>query len=401
MFGMFSTALASNKEAATTSNTDINTSQIPSTSGGPGAAALHATGNKKLRIGDYKLNIELPIKNHKTAIAYIATGGTISAEGTTHSYKAGKRSASQLLGAIKTPHNVRIDATDAYAIDSKDIETKYWFALRKEVLEKIDKADSIVISHGSDTLALSAFFLSLTVPAEKLASKRIILTGSMKPANAPNPDGPKNLSDAFHLAKNNEISGVLCIMNGEIFSPPYFEKKHTTAVDAFKSINPKIIGRPSRSAPPMKHQPMPPAHTFDLDGISDLPIARVIQSQAGIPTSQVIKDIRQAIKDGAKAIVYAGTGNGTIHKDIEAELMVVAKTIPVVRSTKVGDGEVIRNGAVQDDDVGFICSGKLTPDLACLLVQVAMAAGEKDGKTMDTEALRKIFDAYQSSVVAN
>jgi L-asparaginase len=366
----------------------------------PGDAAAIVTGskNKRIKIFGYKTNISTLIKNEKprTDIAYIATGGTISAEGTDHSYTAGARTAAALLGPIKKPHNVRIAAFDAYSIDSKDIQAKHWFTLRNEVLEKLEKNDSIVITHGSDTLALTAFFLSLTIDPARLANKTIVLTGSMKPANSKNADGPQNLSDAFYLAKSRKVQGVVCVMNGEIFSPPYFDKKHTEAVDAFKPVNGKRVGKIHGDNQKIKNPPLQVPRTFDLTGVTELPRVKIITAEPTQEPRETMGDILHAWLEGHEAIVYAGTGNGTIHEQIQKELANMTESRTIIRSSKVGDGEVTRNGAVNDDEAGFVCSGKLTPDMASMLAKVALAWATKEGVKMDTEELKKIFDDYQS-----
>jgi L-asparaginase len=389
--------------AATSSRSNNNAMTLPT--GGPGGASVMTTGskNRRLKLFEDRIILPTPFKNNKarTNIAYIATGGTISAEGTDHTYTAGARTAADLLGPIKKPHNVRIEASDAFSIDSKDIEAKHWIQLRDKVLAKLhdtdNPVDSIVITHGSDTLALSAFFLSLTLDPAEIGNRTIVFTGSMKPANSNDADGPDNLSNAFYLAKSRKAQGVVCVMDKEIFSPPYFDKKHTESKDAFKPVNGKRIGKINGDNQKIKHPPAPVPRTFDLTDVKELPMVRKITAEPTATVEALKKDIWNALLlDGAKAIVYAGTGNGTIHAEIEQELKTIANFIPVIRSTKVGDGEVTRNGAVQDDEAGFICSGKLIPDMACMLAKVAIAEAEKDGKTMDTATLNKIFEEYQS-----
>ncbi len=109
--------------------------------------------------------------------------------------------------------------------------------------------------------------------------------------------------------------------------------------------------------------------------------------------------IRAAVALGAEGIVYAGTGNGTMNETVATELKAQAAAGRlVIRSTKVGDGEVIRNGAFQDDEHGTAASGKLGPDMARLLAQLAIADARhtQPGTAVDMGEVRKVFDPYQS-----
>lgn len=365
---------------------------------------------KKIRFGDYKLNIAIPgTVNRKPAIEYIPLGGTISAEGTEHDYKAGERSGKALLGTAHIPHNVRITVEDnpPFTMDSKDLSPEHLLALRSNILKKLETADSIVLTHGSDTMAVSAFFLHLTIPKEQMTGKKIIFAGSMKPANFEKPDGPTNLSNALRLAKTPNLQGIMVVMNasGEVFSPPYFDKKHTDTVAAFKAVNSKPAAHITRipllnkHVVSIKNEPAAPARTFDIGDTQNLPYVPVIQSQASVDPATIIEDIQTKIGKGARAIVYAGTGNGTIHRDIEAAIPgIIAQTgVPIIRATKVGDGEVTRNDTFKDDLHGTICAGKLVPDMAVILAQVALAEAAHQGSGMASDALRTAFDDYQTA----
>ena len=374
-----------------------------------------ALPRKKLRFGDYKLNIEIPgTANRKPVIAFIPLGGTISAEGqgSEHSYTAGKRSGKDLLGTAHVPHNVQVilEGSPPFKMDSKDLSPQDLLKLRNTVMEKLETADSIVLTHGSDTMATTAFFLQLTIPLtipkEKMAGKKIIIAGSMKPADFKKPDGPTNLSNAFRLAKSANGQGIMVVMNasGEVFSPPYFEKKHTDAVAAFKVVNGKPVAHITRipllnkHVVSIKNEPAAPARIFDIGDAQNLPYVPVILSQASVEPETIIKDIRAKINEGARAIVFAGTGNGTIHKDIEAAIpgIIAEKGVPIIRATKVGDGEVTRNDTFNDDVHGSICAGKLVPDMAAILAQVAIAEALHQGGEINNDALRTVFDSYQT-----
>ncbi|HEV2610210.1 MAG TPA: asparaginase domain-containing protein [Noviherbaspirillum sp.] len=394
--------------------------------------------NKRISLGDFKLDLPIPgTENRKTRILFFATGGTISAKGTSDfTYDPGAVGARQMIGAARKPRNTRIEPHDVFRIDSKSIEPKHWLVLQRQVisaLDAIEKGDAIVIAHGTDTMEMTAAFLHFTVPGEKLEGKKIVFVGSMKPSDSATPDGEKNLRDALRLAKSKTFSGIVAMMNGKIFSPPYFRKGHTVDVDAFKRINGLEIGKLKNGKVIIRNQPVAASWTANIDMLADhpqdamLPNVPVIHVQSNATVAEMKNRIANEIRPSAAtrsagndfshsddeqrmpsrpagAIVVAGTGNGTMHDDIEQYLAKVG--IPVVRASKVGDGEVVRNGAAKDDALGprqddrearnFVCAGKLMPETAALLVQLAMVDAESRGIPLTADRLRERFAEYQS-----
>jgi L-asparaginase len=358
---------------------------------------------RRVRIGDFKLNVQVPFttKKPKDPLLYIATGGTISATGSRHTYEAGKLAGKDCLRGVRLPHNVDVEVVDLFAKDSKDIEAQDWRSLRDLVLRRIGSVRGVVVSHGSDTLALTAQYLQLTLPPATLAGKKVVLTGAMKPASDPRPDGPGNLSDAFHLARSRRGQGVLATLAGRIYAPPGFAKKHTTSVQAFQPLNAPPVGTIRHGKVSITHPPEPPPRTFEPGDAKELPVVHTFHSEPGVAPARAIAHLRRAFDEGAQGIVYAGTGNGTVHHAVESELSrLAAEGRLVVRSSGTGDGEVIRNGAFPDDRHGVACSGRLAPDQARLLAQLALAdAGQRaaaNGTAPDVAAVRSVFDAYQS-----
>jgi L-asparaginase len=362
------------------------------------------TGRKHLKLFGKKFNVEVPVENYKTRIAYIPLGGTISATGTDHSYTAGKTSGKELLEACQKYRPSKIDvevSKSPYNIDSKDIKTEDLFKLRDEVQELLKTHDRIVITHGSDTLSLAAFFLGLTLDPELMKDKTIVFSGAMKPANSPQKDGPRNLGHALRLAKTLDVKGVVCVMDGLILGPPYFDKKHTTDVGAFKPVMQPKIGKFKGNEPKIKNPPAAPKHYFDLDGVNTLPVVRDFTQQHFISADLIVDDMERSVAQEdeakrAKALVYAANGNGAIHSDVEMRIKNLAKGVPLIRATKVGNGEVSRNGAFKDDESGTICAGQLLPEMAALLVQAAMAEAKKHDIDLSIDQVRELFDAYQT-----
>ncbi|HVK54323.1 MAG TPA: asparaginase domain-containing protein [Burkholderiales bacterium] len=297
-----------------------------------------------------------------------------------------ERKADALLGAVKSPNKKNIEARNIFedgGVVSKDIQdsyANYLFALRNEIINKSGDSDSIVISHDAneiDKLPGTAFFLQRTLPAEILRTKKIVLTGSMKAADEKNPDGPENLSNSLFLADSDEGKGVLVQMDGKIFLPFDVDQTHTQDADSFQSVNKEIVGTVKRDKVEINNLPNEQLPTFNLTGVTKLPAVVVIHADPHSPPENTIKLIRSAFRNGAEAVVYAGTGNGEVHSEIEGELerLATQEQRVIIRSSIAG-GAVVRNGAFQDDERGTICSGKLGPDKAALLAQMALAAAK-------------------------
>jgi L-asparaginase len=350
-----------------------------------------------------KLQAQLTGSRPVETIAYFATGGTISATGTEHTYQAGSLSGHECLAGVKLPSRIHAEVEDVAAIDSKDLSAAHLRDYRNAIAERLQDTQNpvraAVVTHGSDTLSTTAFYLHSTLPPELLAEKKIVLTASMKPANVADPDGPRNLRDAFILAGSSKGHGVLATLDGKIYAPPGFEKKHTTSVSAFQTVNAELVGTVRKGRVSIRNEPAPPPRTFNPGDAGELPVVTTIYSEPGVKPAFTVGMIKAAVEQGAEGIVYAGTGNGTINEMVADELKrQAADGRLVVRSTKVGDGEVIRNGAFQDDQHGTAASGKLGPDMARLLAQMALADARqaRPGAPVDMGEIRKVFDPYQS-----
>jgi L-asparaginase len=368
----------------------------------PTTGAEAPAPRRKLRLGDHKFNVEIPFttRKPKDELLYIATGGTISATGSRYTYDAGALTGEECLQGVRRPHNVNVTVANLFAKDSKDIEARDWHRLRDFILQKIDSVRGIVVSHGTDTLALTASYLHWTIPPQALEGKKVVLTGAMLPASEPHRDGPANLSDAFFLARSRKAQGVLTTLGGAIYAPPDFAKKHTTSAQAFQPVDQRQVGTIRNGKVSLTQAPHPAPRTFQPAHPEELPIVNVIPAEPGVPPSNTVRRIRDAIAADAQGIVYAGTGNGTIHKDVAAELSrQAAAGHLIVRASGVGDGEVIRNGAFPDDEHRIACAGRLMPDQARLLAQLALDEARHAAAPdtpLDLAALHSVFDPYQS-----
>ena len=248
----------------------------------------------------------------KPRIHLITTGGTIagtSASATdTTDYRAGSLTAEQLLASVPALTDIaEIDVENLYSIDSKDMTPEHWLGLARATqtaLER-DDVDGVVITHGTDTLEESAFFLDLVLQSEK----PVVFTCAMRPATALSPDGPMNLFGAVSVAAHPEAAGlgVLVVANDRIHAAREVTKAHTQAVDAFISADTGPIGwaRP----PAITRRPVCAAdQAVGLDSFDVLARVDILTVAAGSSP-----DLLQACVDaGALGVVLALPGNASL-----------------------------------------------------------------------------------------
>ncbi len=327
----------------------------------------------------------------KPNVIILATGGTIAgnaAEGTaTTGYKAGALGIDVLLKAVPAISDyAHVTGEQIAAIDSKDMTDEIWLKLARMVNEllALEDVDGLVITHGTDTLEETAYFLNLTVHSRK----PVVITGAMRPATAISADGPMNLLNAVRLAACPQAydRGVLVCLNDQIDSARNVTKAHTTSLDTFRSpLGP--LGYMNDGQPTF-YNTVDRRHAgnteFDVTNATSLPYVKIIYGHANDDALFV----DAAIQAGVQGIVYAGTGNGSIHKDAEEALAQASKAgIVVVRSTHAGSGTVIP--AEQSYiDAGFLNGDSLNPQKCRILLQLALM------KTSDRSQIQKMFYEY-------
>jgi len=327
-------------------------------------------------------------------IALIGTGGTIAGAGTapeaaaSAAYRSAVVSASDLLAAVPGLQRLaRLQAEQLLQIDSADFTDDKLLRLAHRVaaLCARDDVDGVVVTHGTDTMEESAYFLHLTVNS----AKPIVLTGAMRPGTAPAADGPANLLHAVAVAAHPSSAGrgVLVVMNEEVHSARDVTKVHSMRLDAFASPH-GLLGTVVEGAPRWYRAVTRP-HTlhseFDLAAIDALPLVGVVTSHGNM--RREIFDAWVAM--GARAIVYAGFGGGTVPeylKPVFHELC--ASGVPIVRCSRVGAGPVIRNASFDDDACGSVVADDQNPPRARLLAALALT------RTQEAGELQKIFDRY-------
>jgi L-asparaginase len=274
-------------------------------------------------------------------------------------------------------------------VPSQDISEAIWLALAARIRHIIDQdeAEGVVITHGTDTLEETAFFLHNVLPADK----PVVLTGAMRPSDAPDADGPADLRAAVQVAAGplSRGRGVLVVMNGAIHDPRWVVKTHTTAVQAFESPEAGPVGAVTSNADSAAIRYFAPVSVarrvpFALPQTALLPRVMIVYAHADMDAALV----DHALQDGVRGIVLAGLGNGNAPQAVLAALArAVRQGVSVVRASRVSAGRVSRNVEVDDDASGFVAAGSLNPQKARVLLQLSIA----DGITAP-DAVQREFD---------
>lgn len=327
-------------------------------------------------------------------VLVLSTGGTIAGKSNGQSaigYDAGAVSGEDLIEAVPGIDKLARLKTDQVAnIGSQNMNDRVWHALATRILKACadNEADAIVVTHGTDTMEETAFFLQNVIGPDC----PVILTGAMRPSTAISADGPANLYEAVKLAATPDVRerGVMVVLNDTIHDARWVTKTNTTSLQTFKSPNQGPIGAvdpasvrfltaPNLSPAKLNGPESSRAHharaKFQLPAKAELPRVEIVYAHSNMDSRQ----IDNAVKDGAKGIVLAGVGDGNTSDEAIAGLArAVKKGVLVVRSSHVGSGFVNRNVEVPDDTYGFAVSYDLNPQKARILLQLLLASGETD-----------------------
>jgi len=315
-------------------------------------------------------------ENGKRNVVILATGGTIAgaaATGTQAGYTSGAVTIDAMIAGVPgLTELASIKGEQIANVGSQDMSFDILLKLAKRINElgRSNAVDGIVITHGTDTMEESAFFLNLTVKTDK----PVVMVGSMRPSTAVSADGPLNLYNAVGVAADEKARGrgVLVVMNDQIHGAHSLTKTSTTAVQTFMSPVRGIVGMANYgkndffSTPTWKHTTQ---SEFDISSVTQMPRVDIIM--ASVDMSPDLIDC--AVAKGAKGIVVAGVGNGNMNKAaVDAAVRAVKKGVTVVRSSRVATGSVGRNVELEDDKLGFIASDELNPQKARILLALAL-----------------------------
>jgi L-asparaginase len=329
----------------------------------------------------------------KPKISILATGGTIAGAQSSTSdagYKSGAFSVNDLIKAVPTMTNFAdLSGEQVANIGSQTMNHEVWLKLAKRVNEVLaGDVDGVVITHGTDTMEETAYFLSLVVKSDK----PVVLVGSMRPATAIGADGPANLYNAVALAADPAARGrgPLVFLNDSIHYARETQKTHTTHLDTFRSPNRGLAGV-MNTGKAFFYNKNTTRHSkgseFSVDNltVTNLPYVEIVYSYANFG-GDTIDDM---VKRGAKGIVLAGVGDGNTTDAALAALKKAAQAgVVVVRSSRVGSGIVDRNVEIKDDEMGFITAMELNPQKARILLMLGLT------KTKDLKQLQKMFTEY-------
>ncbi len=329
----------------------------------------------------------------KPKIVILATGGTIAgvaAEKTaTGGYKAGELGIQTLINAVPEAKKLaNLTGEQVVNIDSQNMNPAIWLTLANKINKLLSSGtDGIVITHGTDTLEETAYFLNLTVKSKK----PVVVVGSMRPATAISADGPLNLYNAIKIAadKNSQGRGVLVTMNDTIFTARNVTKTNTTRVNTFKDPFLGPIGVIQNGKISYYYRSLRKHTTssiFNVSKVKAMPKVGILYAFAGIPAKEYVSFF---MKSGVKGIVVAGMGDGGLGTDLTAELSKAQKKgIVIVRSARVGTGIVTHNGDAADDKLHFISGDNLNPQKARVLLQLALT------KTSNWKTIQQYFYQY-------
>jgi len=280
----------------------------------------------------------------------LGTGGTIAGRAVSASanigYTAGLVGIGELLAALPNlPDAAAVIAEQVAQIDSKDMSFAVWAALAARVKHFLARPDvqGIVITHGTDTLEETAYFLQLACSPVK----PVVLTCAMRPATALAPDGPQNLFDAISIARHAGASGVVVVCAGTLHSALDVQKMHTYRLDAFSSGDAGPLGYVEEGAVrllrnwPLAHEGRASPAIKNIAKLADLaecPRVEIVMNYAGASGAVV----EALVARGVQGLVVAGTGNGSLNHALEdALLKAQAGGIPVIRSTRCLNGRVL------------------------------------------------------------
>jgi L-asparaginase len=325
-------------------------------------------------------------------VVVLATGGTIAGAAATDvqaAYTSGQVGVDQLLAAVPQAKKLaNLRGEQISNIGSQDMNDEVWLKLARRVNELVamPDVDGIVITHGTDTIEETAYFLNLVVKSRK----PVVLTAAMRPSTALSADGPLNFYNAVAVAANKEAAGrgVLVVVNDWIHGAASLTKTSTTAVQTFLSPLRGLVGTIAYGDAEF-YRGAETRNTvdseFSLEGVTALPRVDIVMAHENMDGAL----IDAAAAAGAKGIVVAGVGNGNMTKEaLDALAAQAKKGIVCVRSSRVATGRVGRNVEVDDDKLGLIASDDLNPQKARVLLRLVLL------KPHSLIEVQRIFNEY-------
>lgn len=292
-------------------------------------------------------------------VVVLGTGGTIAGKASHASdnigYTAAQVGVAELLAHVPGMAGVlagrRLVSEQVAQVDSKDMSFAVWQSLLQRVHAHLqaDDVQAVVITHGTDTLEETAFFLHSVLPAAQINAKPVVLTCAMRPASSLSPDGPQNLLDAVAVALTPGAHGVVAVCAGSVHGAADVQKSHTYRTDAFSSGDAGALGYVEEGGVRLlKNWPLVPVDQAQI-AIKNIanqvswPRVEIVMNYAG-GSAVVVDALLQPVPGASplRGLVVAATGNGTLHQDLEAALRrAVQAGVRMVRSTRCAQGRVL------------------------------------------------------------
>jgi L-asparaginase len=328
----------------------------------------------------------------KPRLVILATGGTIAGAASSQTaagYSTGAVTVDALVAAVPQMRDIaEVRGEQIASIGSQDMNDEVWvkLAARANELLASKDVDGIVITHDTDTLEETSYFLHLVVKSDK----PVVMTGSMRPSTALSADGPLYIYNAVAIASDPQSRGrgVLIVVNDDIRSAHDLVKMHTTDVQTFSSNEAGLVGVTLFGKQEYYRTPNKPHTTrtdFTVTAGQKLPRVDIIYAHANMSPDL----IDAAVANGAKGLVIAGVGDGNMTAPaLEAVKRALAKGVVVVRSSRTGRGIIRRNIEVNDDQLGTVASIDLNPGKSRVLLQLGLT------KTSDPKKIQEYFNRY-------
>ena len=326
-------------------------------------------------------------------VTILATGGTIAGSGatttTTVGYTAATVGVNQLIAAVPELAKIaEVKGEQTLQIASENMTNDNWLTLAKRINTLLAQpdVDGIVVTHGTDTLEETAYFLDLVVKSRK----PVVVVGAMRPSTAMSADGPMNLYNAVLLAGSKEAigKGVLVAMNDQINAARDVTKTNTSTLDTFKTPELGMLGYMQGNKPYFYHvsaRKNTADTEFDISNLDHLPQVDIVYGYANV--SPVA--LNALVAAGAKGIIHAGVGDGSLANPVKTALIAARKQgVVIVRASRVGQGIVARNGEANDDQLDFVAADTLNAQKARILLMLALT------KTSDTKEIQRMFYTY-------
>lgn len=319
-------------------------------------------------------------------IAVLGTGGTIAGASAFAADNVGYRAAQmnvdvllQSVPGLAQCVGDHVVVTEQVAdVDSKDMGWMQWRALAQRALAHLSASDTaaVVVTHGTDTLEETAYFLSRVLPANWLTCKPLVLTCAMRPATSLAADGPQNLRDAMRVACDPVANGVLVVCASTVHAAQVVQKIHPYRLDAFDSGDAGALGYVEEGLVRWL-RPCPVVGADSAQYMEKLldpiwPRVEIVVSHAGAD-GNLVRTLCASVASDAeplRGLVVAGTGNGTIHGALEAALMrAQSQGIQVVRTTRCTYGCIVLGDRPDQD---FPAAVDLSPVKARIALMLSL-----------------------------